>query len=168
MKPRVPLAAVVGAGVAAAVLLAVVLFLTLRPTEAAKLLKQGDVALRDNRPDDAAKLFLEAVEKPGKETEHAAAKERVGALYDVFTQRGDLRAAKDQAELDRVWDALLDGGKAQQCGWLADRYGLHWQIVYEGYDRLMDDPAKAKAAMTEIFQMVKLDIARIEAAAAAA
>ena len=76
--------------------------------------------------------------------------------------------AHGQAELDRVWDALLDGGKAQQCGWLADRYGLHWQILYDGFQRHMADPAKAKAAMTEVFKMVKLDIATIEKAAATA
>ena len=74
--------------------------------------------------------------------------------------------ARDQAELDRVWVALLDGGKAQQCGWLADRYGLHWQILYEGYGRIMSDPAKARAAMTEVFKMVKIDIATIERAVA--
>jgi predicted 3-demethylubiquinone-9 3-methyltransferase (glyoxalase superfamily) len=76
--------------------------------------------------------------------------------------------ARDQAELDEVWNALLDGGRAQECGWLADRYGLHWQILYQGFARVMADPAKAKAAMTEVFKMVKLDIATIEKAAAAA
>lgn len=77
-------------------------------------------------------------------------------------------AARDQAELDKVWDALLDGGQPQQCGWLADRYGLHWQILYEGYGAIMSDPAKARAAMTEVFKMVKLDIATIEKAVAQA
>lgn len=76
--------------------------------------------------------------------------------------------AKDQAELDRVWDGLLAGGNAQQCGWLADRYGLHWQIVPANMTEIMADPARAKAAMTEIFKMVKLDIATIEKAVAAA
>lgn len=74
--------------------------------------------------------------------------------------------ARDQAELDRVWDALLDGGKAQECGWLADRYGLHWQIVPEGFAALLGNPAKAKAAMAALFTMVKVDIAAIERAVA--
>lgn len=74
--------------------------------------------------------------------------------------------ARDQAELDAVWDGLLDGGAAQQCGWLSDRYGLNWQIVPETMGKIMADPAKAKAAMTEVFKMVKLDIATIEKAVA--
>ncbi|KQX19655.1 MULTISPECIES: VOC family protein [unclassified Sphingomonas] len=74
--------------------------------------------------------------------------------------------ARDQAELDRVWDGLLEGGAAQQCGWLADRYGLHWQIVPENMGAIMADPAKARAAMTEVFKMVKIDIATIEKAVA--
>ena len=73
---------------------------------------------------------------------------------------------KDQTELDRVWEGLLAGGKAQQCGWLADRYGLHWQIVPANMTEIMADPAKAKAATTEIFKMVKIDIATIERAIA--
>lgn len=74
--------------------------------------------------------------------------------------------ARDQAELDRVWGALLDGGKPQECGWLSDRYGLHWQIVPENFSAVMGDPVKARAAMTALFTMVKIDIATIERAVA--
>jgi len=74
--------------------------------------------------------------------------------------------ARDQGELDRIWDALLEGGKAQECGWLADRYGLHWQIVPENFASLLADPAKARAAMTALFTMVKVDIATIQRAVA--
>lgn len=76
--------------------------------------------------------------------------------------------AKDQAELDAVWNGLLAGGAAQQCGWLADRYGLHWQIVPANMSEIMADPAKSKIAMTEVFKMVKIDIAQIDRALAAA
>ncbi len=67
-----------------------------------------------------------------------------------------------------MWDALLEGGEAQQCGWLADRYGLHWQIVPDNLAEVMSDPVKAKAAMSEVFKMVKLDIATIAKAVAEA
>jgi predicted 3-demethylubiquinone-9 3-methyltransferase (glyoxalase superfamily) len=75
----------------------------------------------------------------------------------------------DQAELDRIWDALLEGGKAEQCGWLVDRYGLCWQIVPKRLGELMADPDKAKAKRVgeAMLKMVKLDIATLERAAEA-
>jgi predicted 3-demethylubiquinone-9 3-methyltransferase (glyoxalase superfamily) len=73
----------------------------------------------------------------------------------------------DQAEVDRYWNALLDGGKAEQCGWLKDRYGLSWQIVPTVLGELMTDPDRAKAERVgdAMLKMVKLDIAKLEAAA---
>jgi predicted 3-demethylubiquinone-9 3-methyltransferase (glyoxalase superfamily) len=73
----------------------------------------------------------------------------------------------DQAEVDRYWNALLDGGKAERCGWLKDRYGLSWQIVPAALDRLMSDPdrAKAKRVGEAMLKMVKLEVAGLEAAA---
>jgi predicted 3-demethylubiquinone-9 3-methyltransferase (glyoxalase superfamily) len=74
---------------------------------------------------------------------------------------------EDQAEVDRLWDALTaDGGKPVQCGWLKDRFGLSWQIVPKAMGRLMggSDPAGAKRAMEAMMKMVKLDIAELERA----
>jgi predicted 3-demethylubiquinone-9 3-methyltransferase (glyoxalase superfamily) len=72
----------------------------------------------------------------------------------------------DQAELDRYWNALLAGGKAEQCGWLKDRYGLSWQIVPSVLPKFMGDPdkAKAKRASDAMMKMVKIDIAVLQAA----
>jgi predicted 3-demethylubiquinone-9 3-methyltransferase (glyoxalase superfamily) len=73
----------------------------------------------------------------------------------------------DQAELDRYWDALLEGGgKPQACGWLIDRYGVRWQIVPAGWETLMmdTDQAKAKRVADAMLKMVKLDIAALEQA----
>lgn len=74
----------------------------------------------------------------------------------------------DQAEVDRIWDALLDGGQAEQCGWLRDRYGLSWQIVPRRLNELMADPdrAKAKRVAEAMLGMIKLDLAALERAAA--
>jgi predicted 3-demethylubiquinone-9 3-methyltransferase (glyoxalase superfamily) len=71
-----------------------------------------------------------------------------------------------QAEIDRYWNALLDGGKAEQCGWLKDRFGLSWQIVPTVLGTLMGDPdpAKGKRAAEAMMKMVKLDIAALQAA----
>jgi predicted 3-demethylubiquinone-9 3-methyltransferase (glyoxalase superfamily) len=73
-----------------------------------------------------------------------------------------------QQEIDRYWDALLQGGTPEQCGWLKDRYGLSWQIVPEVLSTLMTDPdrEKAKRVSEAMLKMVKLDIAELERAAA--
>jgi len=74
----------------------------------------------------------------------------------------------DQAELDRYWDAMLAaGGKPLACGWLADRWGVRWQIVPRVLGELMNDrdPAKAKRVGEALVGMVKLDVAALEAAA---
>lgn len=73
----------------------------------------------------------------------------------------------DQAELDRYWDALLEGGgKPQACGWLIDRFGLRWQIVPAVLDTMMRDAdmARAKRVTDAMLTMVKLDIAALEKA----
>jgi predicted 3-demethylubiquinone-9 3-methyltransferase (glyoxalase superfamily) len=67
----------------------------------------------------------------------------------------------DQAEVDRLWDALLaDGGRPQQCGWLSDRYGVSWQIVPTALLKYLggSDAAGAQRAMQAMLGMVKLDI----------
>jgi len=74
---------------------------------------------------------------------------------------------EDQAELDRYWKGLLQGGgKEEQCGWLRDRYGLAWQIVPRVMDEMMADKdvSRAKRVATAMLQMVKLDIAKLTAA----
>src|SRR3954462_11335929 len=71
---------------------------------------------------------------------------------------------KDQAEVDKYWNALTaDGGQESQCGWCKDRWGLSWQIVPDALPRLLmdKDPAKAKRAMQAMLKMKKLDIAAL-------
>lgn len=90
--------------------------------------------------------------------------------YDPFNHAFSISVeCADQAEVDRIWDALLDGGQAEQCGWLRDRYGLSWQIVPKRLNELMSDPDKAKARRVgeAMLTMVKLDVAELERAAAA-
>jgi predicted 3-demethylubiquinone-9 3-methyltransferase (glyoxalase superfamily) len=72
-----------------------------------------------------------------------------------------------QAEIDRLWDALGEGGKFEQCGWLRDRWGLCWQITPKRLGELMGsgDPAVAKRVTAAMLKMVKFDIAGLEAAA---
>jgi predicted 3-demethylubiquinone-9 3-methyltransferase (glyoxalase superfamily) len=71
---------------------------------------------------------------------------------------------EDQAETDQLWDALLaDGGSESQCGWLKDRFGLSWQIVPERAVELLSGPDGPKA-FAALMQMVKIDVAGLEAA----
>ena len=73
----------------------------------------------------------------------------------------------DQAELDRYWNALIEGGgKPVACGWLVDRFGLRWQLVPSAMDRMMrdPDPARAKRVTDAMMTMVKLDVAALEKA----
>jgi len=73
---------------------------------------------------------------------------------------------ENQTEIDRYWNALLDGGSAEQCGCLKDRFGLSWQIVPTVLGDMMSNPdrAKAKRAADAMLKMVKLDIAALQAA----
>jgi predicted 3-demethylubiquinone-9 3-methyltransferase (glyoxalase superfamily) len=74
---------------------------------------------------------------------------------------------ESQAEIDRLWSALLaGGGKEQQCGWLKDRYGLSWQIVPTALPAMMQDtdPERSGRVMAAVMGMVKPDIAAIKAA----
>ena len=70
----------------------------------------------------------------------------------------------DQAEVDRYWDALIDGGGSPgQCGWLKDRFGVSWQVVPKALTELFggSDRAGAARAMNAMLQMTKIDVARL-------
>jgi predicted 3-demethylubiquinone-9 3-methyltransferase (glyoxalase superfamily) len=71
-----------------------------------------------------------------------------------------------QAEIDRLWVALSDGGETEMCGWLKDRYGLFWQIAPTALGTMMKDPdrARAKRVAEAMLKMTKLDIAGLERA----
>lgn len=75
---------------------------------------------------------------------------------------------ESQEEVDKYWDALTaDGGEESECGWLKDKFGLSWQIVPIEMNKLFADPDRERAgrAMQAMFQMRKLDINALKAAA---
>ena len=74
----------------------------------------------------------------------------------------------DQAEVDRLWGALVEGGSPQPCGWLKDRFGLSWQIIPERLCELLsdEDPERSGRAVQAMMGMTKIDIAALERAAA--
>lgn len=76
-------------------------------------------------------------------------------------------ATDDQAETDRLWDAIIgNGGEASVCGWCKDKWGLSWQITPRALTAAIidPDPAAAKRAFNAMMEMGKIDIAAIEAA----
>jgi predicted 3-demethylubiquinone-9 3-methyltransferase (glyoxalase superfamily) len=76
-------------------------------------------------------------------------------------------ATDDQAETDRLWNAIIDnGGQESACGWCKDKWGLSWQITPRALTTAIADPdrAAAKRAFEAMMQMTKIDIAAIEAA----
>ena len=76
-------------------------------------------------------------------------------------------ATDDQQETDRLWDAIVDnGGEAIACGWCRDKWGLSWQITPRVLSAAIinPDPAAARRAFEAMMTMVRIDIAKIEAA----
>ncbi len=73
-----------------------------------------------------------------------------------------------QEEVDHYWNRLSEGGdpKAQQCGWLMDKYGFSWQVVPKALPQLLNDPDQAKAnrVMQAMLKMKKIDIAVLQQA----
>jgi predicted 3-demethylubiquinone-9 3-methyltransferase (glyoxalase superfamily) len=73
----------------------------------------------------------------------------------------------DQQELDRYWNAILEGGgKPAACGWIVDRFGVRWQIVPAILDEMMGDKdtARAKRVAEAMLKMIKLDIPTLQKA----
>jgi predicted 3-demethylubiquinone-9 3-methyltransferase (glyoxalase superfamily) len=92
-----------------------------------------------------------------------------GGPYFTFNEAVSLQVmCESQDEVDYYWEKLGAGGdpKAQQCGWLKDRYGVSWQVVPEGMDEMFSDPTSAGAAraMSAMLQMKKLDVAELRRA----
>ncbi len=71
-----------------------------------------------------------------------------------------------QAEIDRLWKALLKGGETDACGWLRDKFGVSWQITPTVLlEYIQDkDPAKSQRVMKAMMGMIKLDIATLKRA----
>lgn len=85
-----------------------------------------------------------------------------------FTEAISLQVEVDtQQEVDRLWDGLVaNGGEESQCGWCKDKFGLSWQITPRILPKLIasSDREASARAMNAMFQMKKIDIAKLQAA----
>ncbi len=135
------------------------------------------------------KSKVKAIAHYGKTTERAAGRPAGSVLTIRFELNGQEFVAlnggrvvkfnesisfvvncKTQAEIDYHWKKLTaGGGKEVACGWLQDKFGISWQIVPENLGDLISskDPEKSDRVMKALLQMVKLDIKKLKAAAAA-
>jgi predicted 3-demethylubiquinone-9 3-methyltransferase (glyoxalase superfamily) len=92
-----------------------------------------------------------------------------GGPHFVFTEAVSLQVyCESQEEVDHYWESLGEDGEYGPCGWLKDKFGFSWQIVPTRLLELVSDPATAEPAVRAMFLMQKLDIAKLEAAAASA
>lgn len=75
-------------------------------------------------------------------------------------------SCETQAVIDDLWTKLLDGGEELACGWLKDKFGVHWQIVPRTIGAMIGDPdpVRAKRVFDAMSQMVKMDIAKLKEA----
>jgi predicted 3-demethylubiquinone-9 3-methyltransferase (glyoxalase superfamily) len=73
---------------------------------------------------------------------------------------------EDQAEVDRLWEKLAEGGAPGQCGWLTDKFGVSWQIAPSLIPRVMQsgDAGAWERLVRAVMPMTKLDIASLEQA----
>ncbi len=71
-----------------------------------------------------------------------------------------------QAEVDRLWERLTDGGEPGPCGWLKDRYGFSWQIVPKALGEMIadPDPERSQRVVAAMLEMGKLDVAKLREA----
>ena len=90
-----------------------------------------------------------------------------GPLFTFSEAVSLLVRCKDQAEIDKLWDAFTkDGGQESQCGWLKDKFGFSWQIVPEEMSEFTTkDPEVNKRVFEALMPMKKIDIATLKKAA---
>ncbi len=147
----------------------------------------------DGQADEAAQFYVSLFEDGevlsvthyGKAASEAAGMPEGSVLTVVFRLRGQefmalnggpefkftpavslMVACETQEEIDRLWDALSEGGEPGQCGWLTDRYGVSWQIVPAALDEMLSDadPEKFERYMRALITMTKLDAAELRRA----
>jgi predicted 3-demethylubiquinone-9 3-methyltransferase (glyoxalase superfamily) len=113
----------------------------------------------DFMPDKAGKVMVVALELAGQHLTFMNG----GPNYKLNPALSLYAACEDQADIDRLWDALTE--KPNACGWTTDKFGVTWQIQYAGMADLAAGPKGGKV-MAAMMTMVKMDIQALKDAAA--
>ncbi len=69
-----------------------------------------------------------------------------------------------QEEIDDYWNRLAEAGSPIQCGWIQDKFGVHWQIIPAELPSLLQDVSRSAAVLNELLTMVKIDLQRLKQA----
>jgi predicted 3-demethylubiquinone-9 3-methyltransferase (glyoxalase superfamily) len=123
----------------------------------------------DAQAEDAVNFYVSTFRRCGQDAEigNVMRYTAAGGPHFTFSPAISLFVkCADQAEVDRFWDALSEGGQPGRCGWLTDRFGVSWQIAPTALGAMLQDadPAKAERAMQALMQMTKLDLAALQEA----
>jgi predicted 3-demethylubiquinone-9 3-methyltransferase (glyoxalase superfamily) len=86
-----------------------------------------------------------------------------GPMYSFTPGVSFVVECETQDEIDYYWERLTEGGQTQACGWLVDKFGLSWQIIPAGLDRIVE--AAPEAVMEALLEMSKIDIEKLRGAA---
>ncbi len=84
--------------------------------------------------------------------------------YDFTPAISFLVNCYSQEEIDEYWDALAKDGSPIQCGWIQDKFGVHWQIVPADLAEMMREGPRANAVLNELITMVKIDVQQLRQA----
>jgi predicted 3-demethylubiquinone-9 3-methyltransferase (glyoxalase superfamily) len=89
-----------------------------------------------------------------------------GPHYKLSPAASIMVYCDDQAEVDRLWAALCEGGAESRCGWLTDKFGLSWQIIPRAFMEMMksDDKEAVGRAFQAMMTMAKLDMPTLQKA----
>ena len=126
-----------------------------------KLFEDSKILSKSNRPDGG--VFTLEFELLG--AKYTAL--NGGPMFTFSEAFSIFVLCEDQVEVDKYWDALTaDGGAAQRCGWLKDKFGVSWQIIPKQLGECLGnpDPIKAAAVMNAMMGMSKLIVSELEAA----
>ena len=115
--------------------------------------------LPGNEPDSDGPLMMATIELEGQELMMLNG----GPHYQLNPAVSFFVSCEDQAEVDRLWSVLSDGGQELQCGWVTDRFGVTWQVIPKIFGELMgqSNQEQSSRVMKAFMGMKRINIATL-------